>query len=84
MRVQQNDQSVKMSFKTEAEEVIFYSSANGFKPLQASKNGEWWTVTINNTKKMKYFLKTDENIYIPECKMKEFDDFGGELCIYER
>lgn len=84
MKVSTKGQTMTFSFKSGAHELLFYSSANGFTPVKAEKDDKWHIATIKNTAKMKYFLKADGKIYLPDCEMKEQDDFGGELCIYER
>jgi len=84
IKVSTKGETMNMSFKSDAKEVLFYSSANGFAPIKAKKDDKWQIVTIKKTAKMKYFLKADGKIYLPDCKMKEQDDFGGDLCIYER
>jgi len=84
LKVKTEGDMLRMSFKSQANEVEYYSSFNKFMPIKASKNGEWHSVTIKDTAKMKYFLKADGQIYLPDCKIRENDDFGGELCIYEK
>lgn len=84
MKVRHSDGDMIMSFKKEAERIILYSSATGYTPIDAEKAGDWWHVSIKDTDKLKYFLKADGEIFLPDCKYKENDDFGGELCIYKR
>ena len=84
VKVRHTGDTMEMSFKTEAQQVVFYGSDNGYAPVQTENRNGWWYVAVRSTKKLKYFLKTDGQVYLPECRMKEQDDFGGELCIYER
>jgi len=84
IKVNHAGETMKMSFKTEAEQLVFFSSSEQYRPIKAEQDGNWWQVTIKDTDNLKYFLKADGKLYLPECKLKEKDDFGGELCLYER
>jgi hypothetical protein len=67
----------------DAGEVAFYRSSNGFAPVNAEKIKGKWTVSVPSEEKFTYFLKVDGKEYLPECSMKQTDDFGGKICIYE-
>lgn len=84
-----------MEFKTEnsvmkgyfrvkdANSVAFYSSADGFTKNEAVKQRKIWTVTIPESREFTYYLEKDGEIYLPECEMKQQDDFGGTVCVYQ-
>jgi hypothetical protein len=68
---------------SDAEEVIFYSSLDQFKPHEAlkGKNGVW-EVTVPSGHEIKYFYIMDGKVFTPECDLMDMDDLGGKNCIY--
>jgi len=84
VKVMHTRENTVLSFVTKAENIVFYGSHNGFEPLKAEQNGNRWDVTIKPVSEIKYFLKADGKVFLPDCRMKEKDDFGSEICIYER
>lgn len=50
-------------------------------PAARDRHGDW-KATINKTGEFKYFYLVDGRVYLPECRLKERDDFGAENCIY--
>jgi hypothetical protein len=68
----------------EAVHVDFASSLDGFKLHKAKRIGsEKWEVTAPAGMMFKYFYIVDGKIYVPTCRLKEYDGFGMENCIYE-
>lgn len=67
----------------DASGVAFYSSTDGYTRRDAVKNGRKWTVTMPESGRFTYYLEKDGEIFVPDCPMKEQDDFGGVLCVYE-
>ncbi|GAB1536917.1 hypothetical protein ADMFC3_25480 [Geovibrio sp. ADMFC3] len=68
----------------DAEQVSLYHSADGFQENKTGlKDGKWQTM-IKKSEHFTYFLTVDGSIFLPDCEMKQQDDFGGEICIYER
>ena len=41
-----------------------------------------WEVAMPATREFTYFYKVDGNFYLPDCKLREKDDFGDENCIF--
>jgi len=41
-----------------------------------------WEVAVPATREFTYFYKVDGIIYLPDCKLREKDDFGDENCIF--
>jgi hypothetical protein len=41
-----------------------------------------WKVTLNKTGAFKYFYLVDGKVYLPDCRLKERDDFGADNCIF--
>ncbi len=66
-----------------AGEVYFFCSLDEYKPHKIRENdsGTWEAVLPSNIE-FKYFFTVDGKLYIPECKLREKDDFGSENCIY--
>lgn len=70
-------------FMPAAEEVVFFSSADQFKPTAMEKDTfGFWRVTVPHEKDFSYFYQVDTITYIPDCREKERDDFGASNCLY--
>lgn len=41
-----------------------------------------WAVAVPATREFTYFYKVDGKIYLPDCKLREKDDFGDENCVF--
>lgn len=41
-----------------------------------------WKVTLNRAKEFKYFYLVDGNVYLPDCPLRERDDFGANNCVF--
>jgi hypothetical protein len=67
----------------EAKDVYFSTSLDDFAlyPTEQVKSGIW-AVTVPANREFTYFYKVDGNIYLPECKLREKDDFGDENCVF--
>ncbi len=84
MEFKTEDSVMKGYFRVkDANSVAFYSSADGFTKKEAVKQGKIWTVTIPESREFTYYLEKDGEIYLPECDMKQQDDFGGTVCVYQ-
>jgi hypothetical protein len=69
--------------KPGAEVVYFFSSLDGYRPHRAEKvDAQTWKVTVPANTEFKYFYRVDGHEYLPSCKLRENDDFGGQVCIY--
>lgn len=66
-----------------AEKVYLLTSLDEFKPHKAVKtdSGDWEAVMPSDME-FRYFFLIDGNVFIPDCEMKEKDDFGSEDCVY--
>ncbi len=82
--LQTHDVSLKI-FRPFADRVEFYSSATGFSPQQAKKTF-WgnWVVYVSDIKEFKYFYRVDGKVVLPDCTLKEEDDFGRFNCVYTK
>ncbi len=67
----------------DAEAVVFYSSIDGFSPQRAEKVRKGvWRVILPVDRECRYFYRIDGHVVTPSCAQREYDDFGGEICIY--
>lgn len=67
----------------EAKSVYFAASLDKFRPYPARKVGVGvWEVAVPATREFTYFYKVDGNFYLPECRLKQTDDFGAENCVF--
>jgi len=81
-----NDAGDKISFyykNSEAQEVLFASSRDNYKPLAARKTKKHlWEVSVPAEKGFAYFYVVDGVITLPDCSFTENDDFGSKNCLY--
>jgi hypothetical protein len=67
----------------EAKIVYFATSLDEFELFRTKKlESGIWEVAVPATREFTYFYKVDGSIYLPDCKLKEKDDFGDENCIF--
>ena len=67
----------------EAEKVFILCSLDEYTPRQATYTGSGtWEAVLPNDTEFKYFYMVDGKVFVPECDMKEEDDFGSENCVY--
>jgi len=79
-----NDDMVTIQiFHPFARQVLFHASLTGFAPEPAVRSAMgYWRVSVDGTRPFQYFFTVDGSTSLPDCLMKERDDFGGENCIY--
>jgi hypothetical protein len=69
--------------KPDAERVYFLSSLDGYKPRKVARvDSRTWQINTPAKAEFKYFYNVDGAVYLPECRLKEQDDFGSQICIY--
>jgi hypothetical protein len=67
----------------EAEKVYLHTSLDEYAPREALKDESGiWVSVLPADMEFKYFYVIDEKVFIPECSMKEKDDFGSVNCVY--
>jgi len=66
----------------DAENVVLFCSIDGFKPRPAKNISNNWESEVPAGESFRYFYRVDETTFVPDCLMKEKDDFGFENCIY--
>lgn len=66
-----------------AKKVQFASSADSFvvHDVTQFKLGIW-QIGIKVDTEIRYFYLVDGQIHVPACRLKEYDDFGSENCLY--
>ena len=69
--------------KSDARQVMVACSLDGFEPRQAVKENGLWVVSLPSNESFRYYYVLDGELYVPPCKMKEYDDFGSENCIFD-
>ena len=45
-------------------------------------DADTWAVTVPAKRQFRYFYMVDGRVYLPDCRLKETDDFGNENCIF--
>ncbi len=69
--------------KPEAQRVELVCSLDGFRPRSANNISGRWEVTLPAGEAFTYVYRVDGVPFLPDCPMKENDDFGSENCIYD-
>ncbi len=79
-----NNGCVEMYLKApQAKSVILVISGDQFREVQALRDGScMWKVTLNRLNEFKYFYLLDGKAYLPDCLLREKDDFGSNNCIF--
>jgi len=67
----------------DAKNVVLFCSLDGFKPRVAQKKSTIWESELPAGEPFRYFYQVDGTPFVPDCPMKEKDDFGLENCIYD-
>lgn len=69
--------------KSDATVVHFASSLDGFTLHKAKRvDSETWEITTRASGEFRYFYIVDGVVYLPQCRLKEQDDFGSVNCLY--
>jgi hypothetical protein len=67
----------------QAQSVILVIAGDPFQKVPASRDASGtWKVTLNPSSDFKYFYIMDDEAYLPDCRMKEQDDFGSDNCVF--
>ncbi len=78
------DQKLHIYLKdNDAEKVYLHISIDEYSPREALKDDSGlWVSVLPADAEFKYFYMIDGKMFIPECSMKEKDDFGSVNCVY--
>jgi hypothetical protein len=81
---QKNNDTISIFLKkSNARRVYFLSSLDGFKPRKAIRvDDQTWQINAPAKTEFRYFYRVDGAVYLPDCRLKEQDDFGSKTCIY--
>lgn len=67
----------------QARDVQFASSLDGYRLHQARPlGGSTWEVRVPGGSPFRYFYLVDGEVYVPECRFTETDDFGSRNCVH--
>jgi hypothetical protein len=67
----------------QAQSVVLVVSSDPFQQVQALQDDSGiWKVTLNRLREFKYFYLVDGKAYLPDCHLKENDDFGSNNCVF--
>ena len=67
----------------DAEIVYFSSSLDGYELHRARRvAGKTWEVRLPANGEFTYYYIVDGSVYLPPCRLKEYDDFGSVNCVY--
>ena len=77
------DDLVRIYLKKNAKQVYFASSIDRYTlhPIPRNGNG-FWEISVSGYETFRYFYVVDGKVYVPDCRFKEFDDFGMQNCIF--
>jgi hypothetical protein len=79
-----NSDRVNLYLRMPEAKVVYFSTSLDEFALNLTKKLESgiWEVAVPATREFTYFYKVDDVVYLPDCKLREKDDFGGENCLF--
>ncbi|WP_300670149.1 hypothetical protein [Desulfoluna sp.] len=82
--VKQEESGATLYLKArDATSVMFYCSLDGYTPRRVDESRKGvWRVVVPVDRECRYFYRVDGQVVIPPSPRREFDDFGGETCVY--
>lgn len=69
--------------KPQAKNVELVCSLDEFKIRKAQYTSGRWEVTLPANRAFKYFYRLNGEPFIPDCPLKENDDYGSQNCIFD-
>lgn len=80
----QDNQTIILTLRAPlTRDVQFASSLDGFQLHPARLiDGTTWEVRVPGGSAFSYFYLVDGEVYVPECRFSEADDFGSRNCVY--
>jgi len=67
----------------QAQSVVLVISGDPFQQVQALRDDSGtWKVTLNGLHEFKYFYLVDGKTYLPNCRLRENDDFESNNCVF--
>jgi len=79
-----NDGHVEMYLKApQAQSVVLVVAGDTFQQVQALRDvSGMWKVTLHGLHEFKYFYLLDGKSYLPDCPLRDNDDFGSNNCVF--
>jgi hypothetical protein len=79
-----NSGRVEMYLKApKAHSVVLVVPGDPFQKVQAQRGPfGMWKVTLSGIDQFTYFYLVDGKAVLPDCRMREHDDFGSSNCIF--
>lgn len=79
-----NSGGVEMYLRaSQAQSVVLVVSTDPFQQIQAQRGDSgMWKVALNRQGEFKYFYLVDGKAYLPDCRLRENDDFGSNNCVF--
>jgi hypothetical protein len=79
-----NNGHVEMYLKApQAQSVVLVVSGDTFQQVQALRDvSGMWKVTLHGLHEFKYFYLLDGKSYLPDCPLRDNDDFGSNNCVF--
>jgi hypothetical protein len=67
----------------QARSVVLVVSGNPFQRVPGERDAfGMWKVTVNRVDPFTYFYLVDDQTVLPDCRMREHDDFGSNNCVF--
>jgi hypothetical protein len=67
----------------QAQSVVLVIAGDPFRKVPALRDASGtWKATLNQPGEFKYFYLMDNKAYLPDCRLKEHDDFGSDNCVF--
>jgi hypothetical protein len=67
----------------QAQSVVLVISGDPFQQIRARQDASGvWKVTLNRLNEFKYFYLVDGKAYLPDCPLRDNDDFGSNNCVF--
>ena len=67
----------------QAQSVVLVISGDTFQQVQALRDDSgMWKVTLSRLNEFKYFYLVDGKAYLPDCRLRENDDFESNNCVF--
>jgi hypothetical protein len=68
---------------SQAQSVVLVVSSDPFQQVQAQRGDSGvWKATLNRQGEFKYFYLVDGKAYLPDCRLRENDDFESNNCVF--
>ena len=67
----------------QAQSVVLVVSGDTFQQVHALRDvSGMWKVTLHGLHEFKYFYLLDGKSYLPDCPLRDNDDFGSNNCVF--